>query len=152
MPDYVLGARRWLASQAPVRAALGSDSTFDTWIFQSKLYVTVEGSQSVACVLSAGGNWTTPNVYNTAHFPRLRVELFADPDRDGAGNAVSSSTWSKLSAAFDAIDPYLHWMGREQMWGDVRVIKSKRLGELDYSPINDGDGGGYGLVYYALEL
>jgi hypothetical protein len=152
MTDYVLAARRYLAAQAPVRAVLGSDALWDTWLFQMKLQATLEGSESVACVLSPGGNWTTPNEHNTARFPRLRVEFFADPTRDAARNVVTASTWAKLSAAYDAIDPYLHWMGGEQMWGDVRVIGSKRLGELDYSPVQDGDGGGYAVVYYGLVL
>jgi hypothetical protein len=151
--DYVLGARRYLAAFSDVRAVLGSDVQFDTWLFQRKLPVVVEGSQSCAVVLSPAGSWTAPNSHNTARFPRLQVEIYADPQRDSGRNVTVDDTWPKILAAYEALDRHLHMAGTaDVMWDSVRVLRSTRLDEPDPVPVNDTDGVQRAAIFYALGL
>lgn len=156
--DIVAAARKYLATNPGLFTVLGSDSTWDIWLFQEKLYSRVESSGKTACVLKQLNGWTTPNTYNTARFPRLQTQFFADPDRDSKNNVESPlSAKDKIFAAHAVIDLMLHNVsGQSRFWPSfddcdaVRVNSSVRSGELDFGPVIDGDGMLQASVTYNL--
>lgn len=158
--DVVAAARKYLAQQASVLTVLGSDSIWDLWLFQEKLLTKVESSGKVACVLKQKGSWTSPNTYNTARFPRLVTEFYADPDRDSKNNVVTPlSAKDRILAAHEVIDSFLHIVsGKENWWpsfgttGACRILRSTRQGELDWFDVPEGDGVLQGTVSYAIGL
>lgn len=159
--DVVRAARNYLAQQASVLTVLGSDSTWDTFLFQDLLLTKIESSGKVACVLKQKGSWASSNTHNTARFPRLITEFWADPDRDSKHNVVTPlSGKDKIRAAHEVIDSFLNNMsGQAQWWpsfggaGACRIVASKRVeGDLDWFEVPDGDGVVTGTISYAISL
>jgi len=149
--DVVLAVRKMLAAQSDVCALLGSDSRFDTWLFQDTLFATVENSQTCAVVLTLEGGWTAPNDYNTARFPRLGTTIYADPKRDSANNITSDDTRNKILAVHQVLDKYLHRPTKATaIWGGLRILASTRLNEPYPRPWVDGDHAASAQVFYAL--
>lgn len=150
-PDYVDGCASYLRQFADLKALLGSDNRYDTWIFQEKLYATVEGSQSVAVVLSTSTQWATNNSYNTADFPKLAVDVYADPERDPNNNVAFDDTKDKLLAVHDKIKKYLHMVDPGyKWWGSTRIVSSTLLSLPILEPVADGGGMRSAIAYYAL--
>lgn len=156
--DLVTAVRRQLALETSVTSLLGSDSTYSTWIFRWRPYVSVEGTESAAVVLAQRGGWTAPNQHNTMEFPRLQVEIFVDPPRDGAGHPQHATAAEEGAyTIWRALDAVLHRpQGGAIEWGDhngkLRVLGSHRLGELDVVDVPEGDGMVRGLVSYGVNL
>jgi hypothetical protein len=156
--DLVAAVRGYLALQPEIYSVLGSSVDWDVWLFQETPYVRIEGSQQTACVLKQMGSWTTPNMHNHMRFPRLQVEYWADPDRDADSNNSNPLTAKdKILIAHDVIDRFLHFTALgEQWWPDIdahapmRILNSARQGEIDFSPIPDGDGMMRGVTTYAI--
>lgn len=145
----------YLSSKSSITSKIGKDKVFSTWIFQKRLYLgkTLEGSGKVAVVLNVEGGWDAPNRHNNMSFPRLRVDIWADPDRNSAHSMVIDNAEDKAREAFRAIDKYLHRpQGVESPWGTLRVLTSHRLGEIEFSAVTDGDGVQMGRVFYGLTL
>lgn len=148
--DLTLAARRYLVDHTPLNTVVGASNTFAHWVFRDRLYVSVEGTGQVAVVLAERGGWAAPNPHNTMRFPVLQVEVYADPDRAADLNPVTPAygAESKARAVFNAVDPYLHWVGRvnEQYWGGtnteqpLRVLGCTRAAEPSVDDVPDGDG------------
>lgn len=151
--DVVLAVRQMLAQEISVTSLLGSDSNFDTWLFQDKLQAKVGGSGTCAVVLFLDGNWTSPNAYSTAKFPRICTMIYADPARDSAGNLTNDDTRSKILDVHEALDAFLHRPSMETVnWGSpaVRIIGSTRLNEPYPRPWIDTEDGGTAQIFYGL--
>lgn len=156
--DLASACRGFLTQQPEIYNVLGSDEIWDIWLFQEKLYVNVEQSQSVACVLKQQGSWTSPNMHNTARFPRLITEFYADPDRDERqNNEFPLSAKDKILRAHVVLDRFLHFARMTEQWwpdiaapGAMRILNSSRQGELEFVEVPDGDGMMRGQVTYAV--
>ncbi len=141
--DLVQGAVKWLLTQSDVTAVVGTfDETASPWLFQHQLWARVEGSQSTAAVLSRAGGWSGANEHNTMRFPRLSLEVYADPLRDTGNNVTDpGESWRRIEAAWSAFDTVLHRPAAESvMWGTVRTLGCLRLGEPNIYSVPDGDG------------
>ena len=155
--ELMEAAAVYLTSKEEVRNTVGKDSVFTQgWIFQEKLYLgskTLEGSSKVAVVLNVVGGWDSPNQHNNMSFPRLRVDIWADPDRNVSRSVVQDNAQEKGMATYRAVNKFLHRpQGVESPWGTLRVLKSHRLGEIEFSPVSDGDGVKMGRVHYGVIL
>lgn len=149
--DIVTSAIQFLKTFPEVTAALGSDKVWTSWLFDRRLYARYEGTSKTAVVLSTAGGWTSPNAYSTVRFPRLRVEIYTDPTRDGAGAVVTRDAEARALDVFDLVDRRLHnTSGHDVMWGGQRVIASTRLSEPEVFDVPDGDGAVRCEVYYGL--
>lgn len=140
--DLIQGAVKYLGAQGDVLELLGSYTDGVPWLFQHTLWVTVEGSQRTAAVVSRAEGWAGPNQYNTMRFPRISLELYADPLRD-AGNNITDpgEVQRRIEATYQLIDSHLHRpQGGVQMWGTVRTIGCTRLAEPSAYPVPDGGG------------
>ena len=145
-----------LYEQPEVCALLGSDDVYPAWIFEEKTYFTsrpLEGSQQCAIVVREDDAWTDSNEHNTMEFPLLDVFIYADPARDYMGNFDFDDTLQKIQDVREAMDKHMNWTyGRTRMWGNVRVLSSRRLNRQRISPVSEGDGMRTGYVSYALQL
>ncbi len=153
--DVVQGAVKFLTAQAAVRNVLGTyPGTTTPYLFQRKMWVQLEGTSSTACMLYSDGGWTSANLHNTLRFPRLSVEIWADPLRDDQSNVTDpGEVWRRAGRAFDVIDRHLHRaQGGQQYWGTVRTIDSVRLAEPTTYEVPDGDGLIRTLVSYAVTI
>jgi hypothetical protein len=153
--DIVSGATKYLRAQPEVIAAV---STFviggqpTPGIFGYTPWAPIEGSSGTAVVLSSEGGWTGPNTHNTLRFPRLTVNIWADPMRDGGRNSANSGEVMKRAfATYRVVDRYLHRVaGPEVFFGGLRVIECLRLTEPVIYLVPDGDGLVRCQVFYAL--
>lgn len=159
--DVALAARRYLASLAEIRAVLGptgADSADTVWLFLRELSVLVEGSSRTAAVLRVDGGWTRPNTHNTAHFPRLRLEIYSDCSRSGV-TIVRRDAEARAWHAWAAFDRILHRaVAFSEIWGagpgdpGCRVWGSQLQSHPDVFPVSEWDGGTRLLAYYGLSV
>lgn len=150
--DLVQGAVKWLTAFPDVTAVLGAQYDDTPWLFQHTLWVEVEGSSSVAAVITRAGGWAGANTHNTLRFPRLGLELYCDPQRDPAHHVTDpGEAQRRIEAAFTTLDTHLHRPARQQqMWGTVRILSSTRLTEPTVYRVPDGDGLLRMQVHYAV--
>lgn len=155
--DLTIAARRELAATNSVTTLLGSSPEWDTWIWRWRPYVSIEGTGECGVVLSVRGGWASPNRHNTAQFPRLQVEVYADVDRNTALNPSTRTAQEKAQEVCEAIDKVFHIpQGGEVKWGngtdDLRIVGSLRLNEPDIVDVPDGDGMVRATVNYGVNL
>jgi hypothetical protein len=151
--DLIAGATKFLQAQAGVLAVLGTTADGTPLLFQHDLYVVMEGTSSTAAVLAYGGGWSGANPHNTLRFPRLSLQLWADPVRDDGHNPVRpGEVQRRIHAAFGVFDRLLHRpAGGEQWWGTVRTLSSVRSAEPSIYPVPDGNGLLRAQAFYAIE-
>lgn len=154
--DEALAARRRLVAVDAIRAVLGPspdnvDAVWDSWLFVRELGAMVEGSGLAAAVLSIEGGWTRPNAHNTANFPRLIVEIYADPSRGANREITRRDAESRARRAFVAFATELHWTdGHSEVWGTdpaasppdagLRVWGCQSLVVPDVFPVEEWEG------------
>lgn len=152
--DIVSGAVTYLRAQPEVVAAVDTfniNNSFSPGIFQYRLWTVMEGSEKTSCVINTDGGWAGPNLHNTLRFPRLLLNIWADPLRDAQKNNIDPLVQRRATNTFEAIDPFLHCMeGSDMRWGTLRVISCLRLTEPVVYPVPDGDGLVRLQCYYAV--
>lgn len=152
--DIVSGAVTYLRAQPECVAAVGSfviGGRATAGIFQYRTWAKMEGSQSTSVVLASDGGWTGPNIQNTLRFPRLTMNIWADPLRDSTNNVIDpGEVMRRAFATYRVFDKYLHRTGGpEVMFGTLRIISIVRLTEPITYVIPDGDGAVRCQVLYA---
>lgn len=167
--DLALDARNWLAQQPSVTALLGSDDIWDTWIFSGEPQRRIENTQRCAIVIFVDDAWSPANAHNTLSFPRLVVDVWADPTRDNVSKAIKKQdAKAKVHSVYKAVDKFLHTVNMDNgqggviQWGSPsdlaadrasRIISSARLdGFPSFSPVKDGNGAWMGRVRYGVTL
>ncbi len=169
MAQLALNIRNYLAQQEDLRALLGSSKTWDTWMWADKPLGKIEGSgkingaRSALLVVSEGTQWTTPNEHNTLHFPRIFIDVWADPTRNQDGDVAMQDADNKISAIHRVVSKYLHLVdngdrkGQPVCWGTAAQMESfkgslinssTRAGEPAYADVRDGDGARMAAVTY----
>lgn len=162
-----LAARNYLASQPSVTSLVGSDSTWGPWIFEDRPRLIVENTGKCLIVVTKDGSWASANDYNTARFPRLIIDIWADPTRNADGSLRKEDAKAKIEAVYKAVDKCLHLVnkslpgGISVMWGTsaqvanrtgIRIDASTRSGEPEYSPTFGNEGGYMGRVVYNVSI
>lgn len=143
--DIVSGAVTYLRAQPELIDAV---STFviggqpTAGIFQYRPWAKFEGTGKTGAVISNEGGWATANMHNTLRFPRLTVNIWADPLRDNVHNVVDpGEVMRRAHATYRVFDKYLHRTGGpEVMWGQLRILACVRLVEPTIYIVPDGDG------------
>lgn len=150
--ETVSGCVKWLQTFPDVIDSVGSFPDGTPWLFQDDLYTTVESSQSQAAVISYAGGWAGPNPYNTLRFPRLSLDIVADPMRDSGGNPIRPGELKRrVMSVYKVFDTHLHRpQGGDQTWGTVRTIAAARLGEPFLYPLSAGGGAQRLQVFYGI--
>lgn len=153
--DIVSGAVKWLRAQPEAVAVVSSfviDGVETAGIFQYRPWAKLEGTGKTAVVFSHEGGWTAANTHNSLRFPRLTMNVWADPLRDARNNVrYPGEVMRRVYACYKTFDSFLHRTGEsEARWGTVRVISSVRLAEPVIYVVPDGDGLVRCLVNYAI--
>jgi hypothetical protein len=143
--DIVSGTVGYLLDQPDAVAAVSSfvlGGQQVPGIFQHRPWVRMEGSSSTCCVVSTEGGWAAPNLYNTLRFPRLTVNIWADPIRDTTKNVTDPGEVQRRTfATYKVIDKLLHRTGGPEVYfGQLRIISCVRLVEPVIYTVPDGDG------------
>lgn len=151
--DIVTGCVAYLQAQPEVLAAV---DTFNIGgrvidgVFGYRLWTRMEQSQKTSIVIAHDGGWAAPNMHNTLRFPRILLNVWADPLRDGTGNNIDPLVAGRANACFEIVDRFLHLTaGAERMFGSIRVISCVRLTEPVPIDVPDGDGLIRIQAYYA---
>lgn len=158
--DLAVAAHRKLLAVPGVTDALGSSgvgSPVGVWLFVRELQVVVEGTGKAAAVLREAGGWARPNLHNTARFPRLSLEIYADSSRDAAGAVARRDAESRARAAWESFQSVLHRVDAfAEVWGKatgdsgMRVWGSQLMSLPDVYPVDDWDGGVRLQCHYGL--
>lgn len=153
--DIVAATVKWLLTKPAVTSAVSMftiDGRQVPGLFQYRLWTPIEGTSNTAAVITHEGGWATPNVHNTMRFPRILLNLWADPIRDAGNNVIDlPEVQRRIAWVFEQIDKHLHITGNaSMMWGDVRVMTSVRLTEPSIYVVPDGDGLVRLQAYYAI--
>jgi hypothetical protein len=140
--DLIQGAVKYLLAFPDVTTALTTYPDGTPWLFQHTLWAELEGSGGTAAVISRAGGWAAPNTYNTARFPRIALDIWADPIRDAANHVTDpGEVQRRADAAYQILDAHLHNAAAgDRMWGTVRTITCVRLAEPNVYTVPDGDG------------
>lgn len=160
--DLATAAHRRLVSVPGIFGALLSPPGANpggVWLFVRKLYALVEGSGRAAVVLREDGPWARPNAHNTARFPRLSVEIYADSTRDPSGAIAREDAEARARAVWERFQEVLHrTTAFEEVWGagsndmGVRVWGSTLMALPDVYPLSDWDGGVRLQCHYGLSV
>lgn len=164
MSRLTLAIRNLLVQDPDITSRLGRSTKWpEGWVFDMKPYVAIENKQRVLIVVSQQGGWSAPNSHNTMKFPRIAIDVWADPTRND-DNSVS------IDDADDKIVDVLKYVARTlnkvnlsaefiEMWGTadeiasktgVPILASQQLDEVELSPMSDGNGARMGRVYFGI--
>lgn len=168
MTALSLAARNHLALDPVLRGLLGKSQTWDTWIFdENPVGVKVENTGRCLIVINEGSPWTSPNEHNTMRFPRLIVDVWADPTRNTDRSVRVFDAKEKIDEIQKRLDKHFHLVdggdshGMPHVWGSlddltsgrgVVVTGSTRLTGPEFSSIRDTDGAFMGQFTYGVNL
>lgn len=165
MSTLARAAVNFLLQQPSVVATVGEDS-LGPWIFANQPDATIENSGDAMIVISSLNGWGA-NEHNTARFPQLIVDIWADPTRGTDLSVLTRDADLKVEAVFKAVDKFFHQLdnsapnGGAIYWGTatqisnktgVRIISSKRVDEPDVRAALNDEGALIGTVRYNVSI
>ncbi len=148
-------AQEWLITFPDVVASVGAfpaddpiaENAGQPFIFAENLFIDIRTYPgTIAVVLTDIGGWQAPIALNSFRFRRLRLDIYADPLRDDAGNVIESSTMTEDRAlgTFVAFNSHLHRKDPDAIvWGDELVtLQCQLITEPDFVqwPVASGSG------------
>lgn len=145
-----------LAAQPALMALIGTAEDGSPLMFQDTLLMTdeyLENSQKVAIVITHRGEWTTPNRHNSLKFPRVLIDIYADPDRDADGTPLSTTNArDKVIAVADLLIKIFNRSEYfNEQWAGEWVMGSHHLRGPEWQPLREGGGLMFGTVIVGLE-
>lgn len=166
MTRLAQNVRNELAKDTRIRPLIGrSEKWPDGWVFVDDIYARIEGTQRCAIVITEDGTWTTMNAHNTLRFPRVRVDIWADPTRNSDGSVRIKDAKFKIEDVAKIVDKVMHLVNLDEpggelvRWGsdaDIEAGKgsvitgSTRTDGPDFRPLADTEGGFMGSYVYAV--
>lgn len=152
--DIVQGVYKYLLGYEDVVSLLGSSDSGTPFLYNGGIYHTMTGTQSVAVVVKDGGGWAAPNTSNTAEFPRIQIEIWADPPRDEEGQVtMPTEARTRAYAVYQHVNAHMHIPYSKVInFGDVLAFGSIRLGEPAWLQRNEDDHLGKLTVFYGISM
>ena len=161
-----LAARNFLVQDTGLTGLLAESPTLGPWIFDSEpVGARFEQNSKCLIVISEENTWTSPNEHNTLRFPRLFVDIWADPDRNPDKSVRISNAKTKIGAIQAFIDKHMHLVdpgtpqGMPFIWGTpdqianktgVVIVASERRDGPEFSPIANAQGAWMGRLTYGI--
>jgi hypothetical protein len=145
-----------LSENTDLLALLGTDpEEGNPYLFQDTLIMGteyLEGSQKCAVVVSHVGEWDIRSPFNSFEFPRLYIQVYADPDRDAGGDKVSTiSARDKALEVSKVLTKALHRTSQfDERWLDLRVLGSTQTRGPEIGDMGDGNGLVVAASYFGL--
>lgn len=168
MTTLSLAVRNYLALDHELRSLLGKSVSWETWIFdEDPLNVHVENTGKCLIVVRERGTWASPNDHNSMRFPRLLVDIWADPTRNPDRTIRQWDAATKIEQIQARVDSHLHLSdpgtsaGMPYIWGTLEQVVNKtgvvvagslRKSGPDISPIRDTEGALMGQLTYGINL
>jgi hypothetical protein len=161
-PDLVTAAWRELTttrSAELLAAGVGTDTDWGIWVFAWRIEEigAITGTNRCAVLLSSVRSWGSPNRHNTARFPQLQVEIYADLTRDAVNAPDQRIPQRRAEDVWKVIDPVFHRPGRrgQQLGsgdGTLFVVSTLRGSEPRIEDIPESDGSVRLTVDYNVEM
>ena len=145
---------------------LARSTKWDTWIFdENPVGSKIENTSKCLIVVTEGEAWSGANDHNTAWFPTLNVDVWADPTRNENGSIKLYDAKTKIERIARVVDRHLNrkhpWeKGIPLIWGTAEEISAKTgvvvatclraSGNIVYSPIRDTEGAWMGRITYNI--
>lgn len=165
MTQLVYAATDFLLNQPSVTSLVG-ENDIGFWIFANTPYATIENTGKAMVVLTVTNGWGA-NEHNTARFPTLNVDIWADPTRHPDRSVAEQDADVKVEEVYKAIDKFFHLVnaslpgGASVMWGTpeqiatrtgVRINSSSRVNEPEISPALNDDGALIARIRYNVSI
>lgn len=161
-PSVALAAwRELVATKSAELITAGVHTTTDpdwgVWVFRGRPEYSIDGTNKCSVVIAQRRGWTTPNRHNTARFPQLQVEVFADLTRDAVSAPDRRTAEDRAMDVFHVLDTVFHRPGERGMsWGNgdgrLFVISSARSTEPRVEDVPETDGNVRLTADYDIEL
>lgn len=168
MTTLTLAVRNLLAQDVALKALLGRSQSWDTWIFSEEpMGVRIENTQKCLIVITENSNYDSPNEHNTMEFPRLLVDIWADPTRNADRSVKISDARTKVQPILRLVNKHLHTVhpsapnGMPYIWGTAAEISAKTgviiggsrfLSGPEFSPVRDSEGSWMGRATYGVNV
>lgn len=154
---------------------VGATPVWPVWVWADEPQRRIENSQKCAIVFTEGQPWTSRNEHNTAYFPTLVMDIWADPTRNSDRSVKRYDADDKIVTIARSINRLLHtvnnsvpsespaWMGAPGMpriWGTadeistrtgLLVVSSLQSSGPDFNDMANNDGGRMGRYVYNVE-
>ena len=164
MPALARAVVNYLLQQPSVVSTVGMDSQ-GPWIFANQPDATIENTGKAMIVVTVDGGWGS-NGHNTANFPTIIVDVWADPTRNTDLSVRTKDADLKAELTYKALDKFLHVVnphvnGQFIYWGTasqiatktgVRIISSSRNNEPSYRPAINDEGAVVATVTYDASI
>lgn len=167
MAQLAYDVRNYLAQQKDLTDLLASSPNWGTWIYADKPLGKIENTGKALVVISENGSSDSSNSHNTLAFPRLYVDVWADPTRNPDGSVRQQDADIKIGKIHKLLSKYLHLVdngtrqGMPICWGNQAqmltytgslINSSQRDGEPTYYDVADGNGARMGSVTYSVSV
>lgn len=166
MTALSLAVRNLLIQDSAITDLLGKSVIWPQgWIFDGSLRVKLENTSRVAIVVNEIAPFGTPNQHNTMTFPRVSVDIWADPTRNTDKSVQLDDAKNKIEAVGKLVNAHLHTVdtgtssGEVLIWGTadeilaktgVVVAGSERLTGPEYNPVSDSTGAWMGIWTFGV--
>jgi len=164
MPKLDRAVVNYLLQQPSVVSTVGADSE-GPWIFSGRPDATIENTGEAMIVVNVDNGWGA-NTHNTARFPVITIDIWADPTRNPDLSVRTKDADLKAEAVYLAVDPFLHLVNAniggefiffgtpEQIANKtgVRIISSSRNDEPSYRPALNDEGAVLATVTYNASI
>jgi len=150
--DIVQGCYKYLLTKADIVASVGSQDSIP-FIFNEHLATTIAGKSTTAIVVSGANGWAGPISGSSAEFPRLRIDVYSDPPRDGLGNVtLPVEARTQAYATYQVLNRYMHRLDSKPVYfGTILTFRCSRLGEPAWIQNPKEDKVGKLTAYYGVE-
>lgn len=161
--DIVRSCTKYLLSIPAITSLVGEFTGGTPFIFEEEIGVPMMeisasppfiGNAVTAIVVQNGGSWATPAPQTTELFPKITLEIWADPPRDEM-RQVTRPRDARVAAdyLFQVIDKYMNFTSSDVVMMSTQPIwKSYRLGNITFLPkVNSDDHLILGTVSYGLQ-
>lgn len=167
MTDLTLAARNLLAQDHQLRKLLGRSASWDTWVFSEEPFANFEGSGKCLIVINENGTWTAPNAHNTLSFPKLTVDVWADPTRNPDKSVRVQDAKAKIVDIGKLLSRHFHLVdmgtrtGMPYIWGTAEEIANKTgvvisgsqfLNGPTFAQVRDAQGAWMGSFDYGVNV
>lgn len=152
--DIVQGVYKYLLSFNDIVSLLGASDDGTPFLYNGGIYHNMAGTQSCAVVIKSGTGWGAPNSNNTAEFPRVQIEVWSDPPRDGDDQVTEpTEARTRALAVYHRVNGRLHIPYSKIInFGDVLAFGSVRLGEPAWEQLPANDHLGKLTVFYGVSM
>lgn len=166
MTALTLAIRNLLLQDEDLTDLLAMYPTLGPGIFDERpVGARFEGKGKCIIVVAYGGTWTVANEHNTLRFPRIFVDIWADPTRNADKSVQVYDADDKIEVIQNLVDKHLHLVNKSRpdglpwIWGTAEQMSEKtgviidgssRTMGPDISPISDTDGAMMGRTTYNI--